>query len=633
MQWLPKVEEFRQELGSILKSQDAADALERLVRLAQHDLNYLQTVQLDQVLDRLEAPRPDGYGQTRLAVLASSTADHLLPAIRVAQLRRSNLTQVYLCPYGQNRQELLNPDSGVHDFHPDFVVFSQTAQEAIAGVPVTASSDEVHDRISAHVKDLVSLWEKAQRSLNATIIQQTILNTADTLFGSFDRQIPGAPVNVIRTTNEAIAKAAADNGVLIVDMERAVEIHGLRFWFDITKWLQAKIEVAPPAAPLYGELVSRIISARDGSSRKCLVLDLDNTLWGGVIGDDGIDQIVLGEGSALGEAFLAFQRYVKRLSERGILLAVCSKNDLATAEAAFDRHPEMQLGRSDFAAFVANWDDKAANVEQIARRLNIGIDSLVFVDDNPAERARIRQSLPMVAVPELPEDPAQFVDCLSAAGYFEAISFTADDAIRGRQYAENESRRELQAASESLDDYLESLEMSVSCSPFLDVDLQRVAQLVNKTNQFNATTRRRSLDAIRDISKDPANMTLQFRLIDRFGDNGLVSAVILRPTGAPGVLDIDTWIMSCRVFGRQLEFEIMNLVVDAARSRGVRSLSASYIPTAKNKLIKDLYPSLGFQAEPSQLRDDGEGTRWRLDIDGYAQHETHISVSRQAHDQ
>ena len=223
------------------------------------------------------------------------------------------------------------------------------------------------------------------------------------------------------------------DGVLLLDIARISERDGIDAWFDAGRWLQGKLEIAPQAAPLYGDLVVRILAAQRGLSKKCLVLDLDNTLWGGVIGDDGLEGIVIGEGSAAGEAHLALQRYAKQLKERGVILAVCSKNDAKTAEAAFHEHPEMLLRRSDVAAFVANWDDKAENLKAIARRLNIGIDSLVFVDDSPVERARIRQSLPMIAVPELPDDAAYYVRRLANAGYFEAITFTSEDRQRAER--------------------------------------------------------------------------------------------------------------------------------------------------------------------------------------------------------
>jgi len=343
-----------------------------------------------------------------------------------------------------------------------------------------------------------------------------------------------------------------------------------------------------------------------------------------VVGDDGVEGIVLGEGSPTGEAHAALQRYAKQLKERGIVLAVCSKNDANIAAEAFANHPEMVLQPSDIASFIANWQPKVDNLRQIAADLNLGLDSLVFVDDNPAERAAIRQALPMVSVPELPEDVAGYVSCLAAAGYFEAVAFTIEDQKRAEQYAANASRAaELQSAN-SMEEFLAGLAMATTFGPVRDVDISRVAQLINKTNQFNTTTRRYSLDEVTRFCTDPACLVLQFRLIDRLGDNGLVSAMILRRDSKEAdVFDIDTWIMSCRVFGRELEFEAMNIAVEAVRSAGARILRGEYIPTAKNAVIKDLYSSLGYTVLTEPGSDAGT-TRWQLSLNQYQTRRTHI---------
>jgi FkbH-like protein len=397
--------------------------------------------------------------------------------------------------------------------------------------------------------------------------------------------------------------------------------------FECKLWLQAKMQIAPHAAPEYGERLVRFVAAQRGLSKKCLVLDLDNTLWGGVIGDDGIQGIVLGEGTARGEAHLALQRYAKDLTERGIVLAVCSKNDPDIASRAVDEHSEMILRRKDFACFAANWQPKPENLRAIAAKLNLGIDSLVFVDDNPAERAAVREALPMIAVPELPDDVAGYVECIAQAGYFETSAFTADDRERAQRYTENLIREADRSSAHDLGDYLAGLNMSTVYGTVQDVDIARVAQLINKTNQFNPTTQRHSLEQVTDFCKDGANIVLQFRLIDRFGDNGLVSTMIMRPAGPQfGVLDIDTWVMSCRVFGRELEFEVMNIAVETARERGADILRGKYIPTPKNAVVRDLYERLGFVKIDS---DAGETALWQLTIDSYRPQSTHISRTPQ----
>ncbi len=620
LQWLPPLpSSFRDALRA---AAEAPDRLERLASLANHRLGFLETIQLDRVIGRIDGETAPGLPVIRLAVIGSATLDHLTPAIRVAGLRRRLLIDVHTGAYGQYRAELIDPNSRVRTFAPKAVLLSLTAQDALGQIPLDVSAEDSRAAVNRAVEDLRALWRKARGEIGATVLQQTFLDTTQPLFGGHDRVVPGAPARLIAHLNDAVSDAAAADGVLMVDAARWSARDGLDSWFDIARWLQAKQEIAPQVAPLYGDLVARVLAAERGLSRKCLVLDLDNTLWGGVVGDDGLEGIVLGQGSAAGEAHLALQLYAGQLRERGVILAVCSKNDPAIAEAAFD-HPEMALKRSDVAAFIANWNDKADNLRLIAKQLNIGVDSLVFVDDNPVERARIREALPAVAVPDMPEDPAHYVRCLADAGYFEAVGFTVEDRQRAAQYSANAERDALQAQSGNIDDFLAGLGMSLRFGPFAKVDLPRIAQLINKTNQFNPTTRRYTQDEVTRFADNPGYITLQFRLVDRFGDNGLVSAMILRSVeGEPDLREIDCWVMSCRVFGRALEHEAMNIAVEAARRAGVRRLRADYVPTAKNGVVADLYDKLGF----SRISDiSNGGARWSLALDAYAPARTHIT--------
>jgi FkbH-like protein len=622
MSWLPIAPDFRGDLRAALGAGKPGDCLENLASLASYRLAFLETVQLDRALLQLDSKEAPGFLPIRLALLASSTTDHLAPAIRVAGLRRRLLIDVHNGAYGQYRQDLLDSTTPLHQFAPQTILLSLTAREAIAAVPLTATDAEVNEAVTRFMDELRSLWRKARENYNATVIQQTFINVTEPLFGCYDRLVSGAPAQVIARLNDQLSEAAAQDGVLLLDVTRASERHGIDAWFDARRWFQGKLEIAPQAAPLYGDMVSRILAAQRGLSKKCLVLDLDNTLWGGVVGDDGLEGIVLGQGNAVGEAHLALQHYAKQLKERGIILAVCSKNDSGIAEAVFREHPEMVLRRADIAAFMANWDDKVENLKIIATRLNIGVDSLVFVDDNPVERARIRQSLPMIAVPELPDDAALYVRCLADAGYFEAVAFTSDDRNRAEQYAANAEREALLESAQSMDDFLRELKMSVVFGPFTPIDHARIVQLINKTNQFNTTTRRYTSEEIANLINLASALTLQFRLLDRISDNGLVSTMILRPgLDDEGVLEIENWVMSCRVFGRQLEFEAMNIAVEAARRRGAKAFIADYIATPKNHVISALYPSLGFAAI------NGSTTRWFLNLEGYVARNTHIARS------
>ena len=624
MSWLPIAPNFSGDLRAALKTTNSERFLDKLASLAQYQLGFLETVQLGKALNQRNLESISSFPRVRLAILASSTIDHLSPAIRVGGLRRRILIDVHTGAYGQYRQDLLELTSPLFKFAPRTILFSLTARDTVARVPLTATAGEVDEIVARSVDELRFLWRTARETFEATIVQQTFLDISEPIFGSYDRLVSAAPGQVINKLNDRLSDAAARDAVLVLDVARASARDGIDKWFEVGHWLQSKIEIAPQSAALYGDMVARIVAAERGLSKKCLVLDLDNTLWGGVVGDDGLEGIVLGEGSAAGEAHLALQRYAKQLKERGVILAVCSKNDATIAEAPFRDHPEMFLKRSDIAAFIANWDDKSENLKRIAAQLNIGIDSLVFVDDSPVERARIRQSLPMVSVPELPDDVANYVCCLAGAGYFETIAFTSEDRQRAAQYTVNAEREALLATSQSMDNFLSNLKMSVSYGPFVPVDLARVTQLINKTNQFNTTTRRYTAEQVATFASAADVITLQFRLLDSFGDNGLVSAMILR--SEPKSFMIDSWVMSCRVFGRQLELEAMNIVVEEVRRRGIQTIYADYIPTAKNKVINELYPSLGFERIIDPTLTTG-ATRWVLNLSEYNKRKTHIARS------
>lgn len=628
MQWLPPPPDFRKDLREAQHALDggSAESWPRLCHLSHHRLTYLELLQLDRLLQKAMA-REDlelaGLEPLRLALLGTCTTDHLLPGIRVAALRRRLLVQGHVGQFGQIRQETRDAASGVRQFQPHMALFCLQATQAIADLPLDAGQSLVDEALDRFLDDLGESWRALKGAQGISILQQTFLDTEASLFGHFDTSVPASPRRIVRRLNGRLIEAARREGVTVLDLESAVMRDGLQVWFDEARWLQARMQIAPAAVPAYGEQVARILAALRGHVYKCLVLDLDNTLWGGVIGDDGLEGIVLGQGSAAGEAHLALQRFAKRLSQRGIILAVCSKNDPDIALQAFRDHPDMILRREDIACFVANWEPKEANLRRIARELNIGLDSLVFVDDNPVERAHVRQALPMVAVPELPEDPAAFVSCVAQAGYFEAVAFTDEDRQRARQYAGNQERAAMQEASTDPDSFLESLAMRMRSGLARSVDLPRVAQLIGKTNQFNLTTRRHSLEAVTAMARDPAAAVLQFRLEDRFGDNGLVSAMILLPAkDRPDVLDIDTWVMSCRVFGRQLEHAALNVAAAIARSRGVRHLQGTFIPTAKNGVVRELFRELGFR--PVKPSGPAGSTHWILDLPHYQPFATHI---------
>lgn len=621
MKWLPALEDFRTRL---LCAGTLADDLKlaELAALAASRLSYLEIARLDHEISKLAARSYPGVERLRLGIVASSSVRHLLPAIRVAGLRHGLLVEIHVAGFDQLNQEVLDQHSGLNQFRPHAVLLAPVARHLIESALLNGMGPRDHSAlVNGEIAGARQLWTSLQRNMGASVVHQSYLDIGDAIFGNLDAGLPATSRALIACLNQTLAAEARAQGVLWLDIERAAGRFGLDAWHNPSLWTQAKIETSYEAAPLYGELLARLLAAARGKSKKCLVLDLDNTLWGGVLGDDGPNAIQLGQGSAIGEAHLALQRYARALSARGVLLALCSKNDPDLVEGVLASHPEMLLRRADFAAIAVNWRDKADNLAAIAADLNIGLDSLVFVDDNPAERARVRQALPMVATPELPADPSLFVRALSEAGYFEAIAVTAEDLSRNQYVAADALRLQTRAFAQTLEDFLDTLDMRIAAGPVLPPTLKRVAQLINKTNQFNTTTIRRSEANLAELAADTQGLCLQFRLADRFGDNGIISALVLTPSADEiGALDIVNWVMSCRVFGRGVEFEVMNILVDSLIEKGVPVLRAHFIPSARNGVIAQLFGELGF----SRVKTGPEIEIWRLVVNTYRHHPTQI---------
>ena len=614
LHWLPRPATWLQDVSA---TESGVAAWSTLCTLARARIDTLETRLLDRKRQHLvREPPPDIIGPPiRLAVLASSTVEHLLPAVRVGGMRRGMWIETYAPDYGQTTQVLMDPASPLHAFRPTAALFAPDAQHLLAGMQPASNASEVEHQITQICQNLVSQWAWARQAFHCQVVQQTLLPVFDPLLGSNEHRLPGSPYWAAQQINARLRLDADAHGVDILAIDHVAGRDGLSSWHDPALWHRAKQDVHPSAAPTYGDLVARLLAASLGRSSKALVLDLDNTLWGGVIGDDGLEGITLGHGSAQGEAFVAFQRYVRNLSRRGIILAVCSKNDSEVAIEPFERHPEMVLKRSDIACFVANWSDKATNLRDIAAQLNIGLDSLVFADDNPAERAMVRRELPMVAVPELPEDPTLWPSTLAASGYFESLRPTQEDLERSGQYQANLQRSNLLASATDLDGYLRSLEMRAIWSRFDRIGQARIVQLINKTNQFNLTTRRVTEEDIAALLHDAQVLTLQVRLIDSFGDNGIIAIVIGKFKSGTRDICLDTWLMSCRVLGRRMEEATLNLVVQQARALGAERLIGVYRPTAKNTMVREHYQRLGF-APISVAAEDGS-TAWALVLDGW----------------
>jgi FkbH-like protein len=590
--WLNQETDWRAALKRL-----ADDPWARGMKLANTNLDSIRTGQLDNALRQILGDAPPSGLTTRpirLAILGSCTTAHLAAGIRVGALRRGIHVTLYEGEYGQYLQELADPESGLHRFAPNAILFAFDALHLTAGIHAGMDAASVRDMRDAMLERVTECWKLARALAQGQVIQQTPLPIIPRLMGSNEPRLPGSRAAVAADIAAALAARADAAGVDICAVDAAAARDGIAAWHDPAMWHRAKQEIAQRAAPVYGDVVGRLLAAAQGRSFKCLVLDLDNTLWGGVVGDDGLDGLVLGQGSALGEAHLAFQDYARELSRRGVILAVCSKNDEANAVEPFDRHPEMLLRRADIACFKANWSDKATNLRAIAQELNIGLDSLVFVDDNPFERNLIRQELPMVAVPELTDDPASYAATIADAGYFESVTISKEDLSRAAQYQANQARAAERGAATDLPAYLRGLEMRLIWKTFDRLGLSRIVQLINKTNQFNLTTKRYTEAEILDVMADDRAFGLQLRLLDRFGDNGIIAIVIGRLTGAD--CQIDTWLMSCRVLGRGVEAATLNLIAAQAAAMGAERLIGTYIPTAKNPMVADHYQKLGFDA-------------------------------------
>ncbi len=623
--WLPTIEQWRERLRHL---GDAADgAWNEAVALANARLDATQTNALDTMLRRSLSEPPKGLADkpVRLALLGSSTLAHLHPAIRVAGLRRRMWVETYENNYGQYWQELADPNSDLHRFKPNAILLALDARHLAAGIDAASSAAEVEAALDAVRERIRACWRLARDNFGCTVIHQLALPAHTPLLGGNEHRLAGSRAAFVGRLNAELRRAADEDGADVLALDARAAQDGLHAWHNPELWHRAKQDVSPAAAPMYGELVMRIVAAHRGRSYKALVLDLDNTIWGGVVGDDGVEGLVLGQGSALGEAFVEFQDYARELSRRGVILAACSKNDEKNALEPFERHPEMLLKRGDIASFVANWNDKPANLRAIAEDLNIGLDALVFVDDNPFERELVRRELPMVAVPEISDDPASYPRTLADAGYFETVSITDEDRARSGQYQSNRQRNELKASATDLNSYLRGLEMRLTWRRFDRLGLGRIVQLINKTNQFNLTTRRYTEADVLEIIGDERAFGAQLRLVDRFGDNGIIAIAIGRLQDDADLV-IDTWLMSCRVLGRQVEPTTLNLVARLARELGARRLIGEYIPTAKNGMVRDHYAKLGFAP-------DGEGPggsiRHVLDLDEFVARDTVVEVEEE----
>ena len=611
LQWMPPAPKNFSDRLKALENSSGPLGLE-LQALAQHALNLNQLTKLAKAIARAKTDGRslDPLVAFRLGILSNSTIDLVVPALVASAARRGIALEVTQPLYDQVAQEALTPDSKVNLSKPDAVLFAIDFR-ALPLKLCLGNSEASAAIVEGVICYLRALRDGIKANSNAVCIFQSFAPPVETLFGSLDRALPGSTRSLIDGINRELAELLHCSNDVLLDVAGIAETVGLANWHDMRLWNLAKLSFSDELIPLYADHVARVVAGLRGKSGKVLVLDLDNTVWGGIIGDDGLEGIKIAQGDAVGEAHLAVQRMALDLRERGIVLAVASKNSDEVARAPFKQHPEMLLKLEHIAVFKADWNDKASNIQAIAEELSLGLDSIVFLDDNPAERGLVRKLLPQVAVPELPEDPSAYARTLAAGGYFEAVAISGEDLKRATFYQENTKRASLQRQAADVDAYLASLAMTITFQPFDGKGRARIAQLINKSNQYNLTTRRYTEPEILVVERDPRVFTLQVRLADIFGDSGMISVVICRPAGNE-TWEIDTWLMSCRVLGRKVERMVLREILEHARAAGIRKLIGTYRPTERNQLVADHYGKLGF----NKVREEESGlTEWDLEVD------------------
>jgi FkbH-like protein len=562
--------------------------------------------------------------EIRIALLGDAATQQFVPLLK-ALLRRAGFNSVvYEGPFAGIELDVYDSDSPLYRFQPDFIALLNSTQAL--RVQYYGRTESASEFLQQIVAQLERIWSAIQARSTALILQSNYVLPLERLFGNFDQKVADSLYSVTAAVNvQIVERARTHAGVFVNDIEAVASWVGRRTWFDERLWFLAKTFCAVDHLPVVAQNMVQILLASLGRVVKCVVLDLDNTLWGGVIGDDGVNGIKL-TSHGDGESFHLLQSFLLELSRRGVLLAVCSKNDLKNALDPFLNHPEMVLKREHIAAFQANWDDKAQNIRRIQKQLNIGFDSMVFLDDNPFERNLVRELLPGVIVPELPEDPSDYLAAISELNLFETTSFSSEDLKRAEMYRVEAERKQEGSSYANLEEFLNSLDMRITVERWDEFHLPRIAQLTQRSNQFNLTTRRLSEAQCAAMMKDTGScLPIYAELSDRLGNHGLISVVSCEPHGDD--LVIRDWLMSCRVLTRTVEQYLMTYVFDQAERLGMNRVIGEYIPTAKNAMVRDFFAQFGFR----QLSTEADGrTRWVLSVGEFQQPATYIHQTEKA---
>lgn len=566
------------------------------------------------------------YIEKKIAILGGQTTQNIKLMLELFLLNYGIKPIFYESEYNQYYEDGFFPNEELEAFNPD-IIYVCTCIRNINEFPVLSDDENtVEEKKKATISKFYGLWDAISQRYHCPIIQNNFEYPFFRLMGNKDASDYHGRVNFVTSLNLAFYEYAQDHdNFYICDVNYISASYGLEKWAAPFYWHMYKYSVAVPAIPYLSFNVANIVKSIYGKNKKVLNLDLDNTLWGGVIGDDGADNIEIGQETSLAQTYSEFQQYIKLQKQLGVLLTVNSKNDESNALSGFER-PDSVLNRDDFIKFKANWEPKSLNLSNTAAELNLLPESFVFVDDNPAEREIVSQQLNGVSVPEI-DTVEHYIQIIDKSGFFEVTALSEDDLKRNEMYQENAKRQKLQSTFVNYEDYLNSLEMKGEIKSFSPLYMSRIAQLTNKSNQFNLTTRRYNQSDIESLSKDPKHITLYGKLGDKFGDNGVVSVVIGRIDGNDNdELHMELWLMSCRVLKRDMEFAMMDELVEKAKNAGVKKIFGYYYPTAKNAMVKGFYGTQGF----TKVSEDSEGNSvWEFDItDNYQKKQNVIKVNQ-----
>lgn len=556
----------------------------------------------------------DGRIKKKIAVLGGSTVSDIISVLDLFLLDCGIEAEFYQSEYAQYWQDAMFGNPALDDFEPD-LIFIHTTYRNIERLPdIKMSADDIDSLLENQYSKFEKMWDALVRKFRCPIIQNNFEMPYFRLMGNREAYDVHGAVNFVSRLNMKFYDYAQNHeSFYINDINWLSANYGLEKWADLRVWYMYKYAMSLEAIPELAFQVSNIIKSVFGKNKKCIAVDLDNTMWGGIVGDDGPENLEIGQETADAQAYYEFQQYIKSHKDLGVLLTVCSKNEEENALAGLS-HPEGAVSPEDFIIIKANWNPKDENLAQTARELNILPEAVVFADDNPAEREIVRSQLKGAAVPEI-GDVTSYIKTLDRSGYFETTSLSDDDLKRNEMYKANVQRANAQAEFGTYEDYLLALEMTAEIEPFKPVYIQRITQLTNKSNQFNLTTRRYTQSEMEQISQSDEYITLYGKLTDKFGDNGVVSVIVGQKNG--NALNIDLWLMSCRVLKRDMELAMLDGLVIQAKKAGLKKLIGTYIPSAKNKMVKDFYGGvLGFA---NVCANSAGVTVWELDIAEYSE--------------